>query len=124
MIQIRVSWEIQNEFLAIFCEALVELIEIIWLHLRQIKHIIFTVAGTWTNQYCSLESSEVAGHTSPWWTSEDDSVLLPCEPADGFEAVATEPEDLVRDAVDFCVVLRALQRLRILFNGKYPLPTT
>lgn len=44
LVQIRVPRQIQDKLSAILCEALVKLVEIVWLHLGQVENVILTVA--------------------------------------------------------------------------------
>jgi hypothetical protein len=62
--------------------------------------------------------------TAPGWAGKDDHVLVASEPGDGLEAVASEPEDFVRDTIEFGIVLCAFHRLGVLFDGEDALPAT
>lgn len=62
--------------------------------------------------------------TSPWWASEEHSVLryLLVTLRDDVEAVALNKEDLFRYTVDFCIPLGTLELFGVLLYCKDSLP--
>lgn len=63
--------------------------------------------------------------TTPRWTGENHhfSPLQALQPLlEHLEAVPVDPEDLARHPVHLCVMLSALHRLRVLFDGKDLVP--